>query len=109
MLQNNTYAIYLYNTSSNLQNNNINNTEFGVRIAYSHDVNVSDSRIDNSLYSGIELDEAVNVTINNNTVQNSTQGFTFSVPATARSPAIPSGTQAADTCSITLQIQRLTL
>lgn len=74
VLQNNTYAIYLYNTSSNLQNNNINNTEFGVRIAYSHDVNVSDSRIDNSLYSGIELDEAVNVTINNNTVQNSTQG-----------------------------------
>jgi len=73
VLQNNTYAILLYNTSSNIQNNSINNTVYGVGVFSSHDVRVSDSMFRNS-GAGVAVQETMNVTITNNTIQNSIYG-----------------------------------
>lgn len=73
VLQNNTYAVLLYNTSSNIQNNSINNTMYGVGVISSRDVRISDNRLGNS-GAGIVAQEAMNVTITNNTIRNSIYG-----------------------------------
>ncbi|MDY9925445.1 NosD domain-containing protein [Methanosarcina sp.] len=62
VLKNNIYAIFLYNTSSELQNNTINNTIYGVTVYSSQDVRLSNSTVENSMF-GIELVESRNVTI----------------------------------------------
>lgn len=73
VLQNNSHAILLYNTSSDVQNTSINNTMYGVGVISSHDVRVSDSRFENS-GAGVVAQEAMNVTVTNNTIQNSIYG-----------------------------------
>jgi len=62
VLQNNIYAIFLYNTSSELQNNTINDTIYGVKVYSSQDVRLSNSTVENSMF-GIELVESRNVTV----------------------------------------------
>jgi PGF-pre-PGF domain-containing protein len=74
VLQNNTCAILLYNTSSNMQNNTINNTEYGVMVLSSQDIRLSGSRFENSA-AGIVFQEAVNATVTDNTVRNSIYGI----------------------------------
>jgi len=73
-LQNNSFAIFLYNTSSEMQNNTINNTEFGITVFSSDDVSLSDSRVMNS-WAGIVFEEDMNITLTDNTVRNSTYGI----------------------------------
>jgi len=75
VMQNNSYAILLYNTSSNIQNNSINNTMYGVGVLSSHDVRVSGSRFENSA-AAVVFQEAVNVTVTNNNIQNFVYGVT---------------------------------
>ncbi|KKG09972.1 NosD domain-containing protein [Methanosarcina sp. 2.H.A.1B.4] len=74
VLQNNTYGVFLYNTSSEIQNNTINNTIYGVMVLSSQDVRLSGSRIENSMI-GVGLEEAINTTLVDNTVQNSLFGI----------------------------------
>jgi parallel beta-helix repeat protein len=74
-MQNNSYAILLYNTSSNIQNNSVNNTMYGVGVLSSHDVRVSGSRFENSA-AAVVFQEAVNVTVTNNNIQNFVYGVT---------------------------------
>ncbi|WP_269851001.1 right-handed parallel beta-helix repeat-containing protein [Methanosarcina horonobensis] len=74
VLQNNSYAIFLYNTSSKMQNNTINNTEFGISVFSSQDVELSDSRVNNS-WAGIVFEEDLNINLTGNTVRNSTYGI----------------------------------
>ncbi|WP_410509735.1 NosD domain-containing protein [Methanosarcina hadiensis] len=74
VLQNNTYGVLLYNTSSNIQNNTINNTIYGVGIVSSHDVRVSDSRFENSGV-GVMAQETRNITVTNNNIQDSMYGI----------------------------------
>ncbi|MHC1754391.1 MAG: NosD domain-containing protein [Methanosarcina sp.] len=74
VLQNNSRAVFLYNTSSEMQNNTINNTIYGITALSSQDVRLSGSRIDNSL-AGIILEEAMNTTLADNTVRDSMFGI----------------------------------
>ena len=74
VLQNNSYAVFLCNTSSEMQNNTINNTEFGITVFSSQDVRLSNSRIENSL-AGIVFEEDTNITLTDNTVRNSIYGI----------------------------------
>ncbi|WP_440947766.1 NosD domain-containing protein [Methanosarcina sp. T3] len=73
VLQNVTNGISLYNTSADLANNTINNTEIGIGLAYLQDVSISDSKVENSNY-GIGLLYTANVTIADNSVRNSIDG-----------------------------------
>jgi PGF-pre-PGF domain-containing protein len=75
VLQNNSCAIFLYNTSSEIQNNTINNTLDGVVVLSSKDVSLSYSRIENSRY-GLGFKNDTNLTLTDNTVLNSTYGIT---------------------------------
>ncbi|KKH97020.1 hypothetical protein EO95_06595 [Methanosarcina sp. 1.H.T.1A.1] len=74
VLQNNTYGVFLYNTSSEIQNNTINNTIYGMMVLSSQDVRISDSMIENSMI-GVDLEKAINTTLADNTVQNSLFGI----------------------------------
>ena len=65
VLQNNSYGVFLYNTSSEMQNNTINNSVYGIMVLSSHNVNISDSRVENSMM-GVNLKEVTDVTLADN-------------------------------------------
>lgn len=74
VLQNNSYAILLYNTSSNVRNNSISNAIYGVGVISSHDVRISDTRFENSGV-GVMAQGTRNITITNNNIQDSMYGI----------------------------------
>lgn len=74
VLQNNSYGVFLYNTSSEMQNNTINNSVYGIMVLSSHNVNISDSRVENSMM-GVNLKEVTDVTLADNVVKNSICGM----------------------------------
>ncbi len=73
VLQNNTYGFFLYNTSSEIQNNTISNTEYGITVLSSHDVKFSDNRLEHS-HTGAEFYESMNITFTDNTIRDSICG-----------------------------------
>ncbi|WP_440947765.1 NosD domain-containing protein [Methanosarcina sp. T3] len=74
VLQNNIYAVFLYNTSSEMQNNTINDSIYGVAVLNSQDVRLAGSRIEDSM-APVILQKVMNATIADNTVQSSFFGI----------------------------------
>jgi len=74
VLQNNSYAVFLYNTSSEIQNITINNTIYGVTVLRSQDIMLSGNTVENSMCA-VVLEEAMNATFADNIIRNSIFGI----------------------------------
>jgi|GEM_PF-2944506 len=107
VLQNNIYAVFLYNTSSEMQNNTISNTIYGVAALNSQDVRLAGSRIEDSM-APVILQKVINATISDNTVQSSFFGIqavssencTFSNNSIRDSPFVGIATLSSGNCML---------